>query len=160
MVKRIRPISRVIRVDAEVSRIKSYRVMKQTHPPAWDVHWIPRIDIYEREKEIISGLKVGDIIEGEISGKEIIVEAEIPGVNESDVEITVQSNRVEIKGRKRENFSSSKIRFLRLEREYGAFRRLVALPSTVIPDKARALLSNGVLKLCLKKYLVEEEKDG
>ncbi len=141
MVKRIRPISRVIRVDAEVSRIKSYRVMKQTHPPAWDVHWIPRIDIYER-------------------GKEIIVEAEIPGVNESDVEITVQSNRVEIKGRKRENFSSSKIRFLRLEREYGAFRRLVALPSTVIPDKARALLSNGVLKLCLKKYLVEEEKDG
>ncbi len=115
--------------------------MKQKQATAWDLHWIPRVDIFEK-------------------GEEIIVEAEIPGVDESDVEITVQSNRVEIKGQKKENFFSSKIKFLRLEREFGAFRRLITLPSTVVPDKARALLSNGVLKLYLKKYLAREKKDG
>ncbi len=141
MVKRIKPISKVIRVDAEVSRIRSRKVVRLGYAAAWDLHWIPRVDIYER-------------------GEEIFVEAEIPGVSASEVEITVQSNRVEIKGRKKETFSSKRIKFLRLEREFGTFRRLITLPGTVVPDKARAFLSNGVLKLCLKKYLVEEDKDG
>jgi HSP20 family protein len=91
--------------------------------------------------------------------KEIVVEAEIPGVGAADIMITVHSNRVEIKGRKKEGVSSEKIRFLRLEREFGSFRRLVALPSTVVPDKAKAFLENGVLALRLKKYLPHEEKE-
>lgn len=141
MVKRIRPISRLIRIEAEVNRIRSRRVMKQEYAAVWGTNWIPRVDIYEKPKELI-------------------VEAEIPGVLESDVEITVQSNRVEIQGQKREGFSSRQIKFLRLEREFGSFRRLIPLPATVVPEKARAFLSNGVLRLYLKKYLVEEEKDG
>jgi HSP20 family protein len=90
--------------------------------------------------------------------REIIVEAEIPGVGASDIMIRVHSNRVEIKGMKKEAVSPEKIRFLRLEREFGGFRRLVPLPSTVVPDRAQAFLENGVLTLRLKKYLPQEEK--
>lgn len=141
MVKRIQPVSRIIKIDAEVRRIRSWQGVKESPGSSWALHWIPRVDIYEKKEEII-------------------VEAEVPGVAETDIEITVQSNRVELKGQKKENLSSSKVRFLRLEREFGPFRRLVVLPGTVVPEKAKAFLSNGVLTLWLKKYLTEEDRDG
>jgi HSP20 family protein len=141
MVKRIKPVSRIIKVDAEISRIKRESQVRREKLQDWGLSWLPLVDVYEKKDEIV-------------------VEAEIPGVSETDVEITVQSNRVEIKGLKKEGISSGKIKFLRLEREFGAFRRLVALPSTVVPDRAKAVLTNGVLKIHLKKYLPQEENDG
>jgi HSP20 family protein len=141
MVKRIKPVSRIIKVDAEISRIKRESQARREKLQDWGLSWLPLVDVYEKKDEIV-------------------VEAEIPGVSETDVEITVQSNRVEIKGLKKEGISSGKIKFLRLEREFGAFRRLVALPSTVVPDRAKAVLTNGVLKIHLKKYLPQEENDG
>jgi len=141
MVKRIKPVSKIIKMDAEISRIKSRRAARPENSSAWDLHWLPRVDVYEKRDEIF-------------------VEAELPGVSEADVEITVQSNRVEIKGMKKERLVSGKVEFLRLEREFGVFRRLVTLPGTVVPDRAKAFLANGILKVCLKKYLPQEEKDG
>jgi HSP20 family protein len=87
---------------------------------------------------------------------EIVVEAEIPGVAQADITITVQSNRVEIKGAKKESAPAGKARYLRLEREFGRFRRLIALPCAVVPDKARAFLDNGVLIVLLMKYQPDE----
>jgi HSP20 family molecular chaperone IbpA len=46
-----------------------------------------------------------------------------------------------------------------LEREFGSFRRLVALPATVVPDRARAFLQNGVLTLCLTRFMPERNKE-
>ncbi len=140
MVKKIKPVSRVVTIDAEISKIKREPLSRRDQSPLWDAAWLPRVDVYEKADEII-------------------VEAEIPGVNPSEISITVQSSRVEIKGMKREAASSAKIRYLRLEREFGGFRRLVALPATVAPDKARAFLENGVLTLRLKKYVPHEDKD-
>ena len=141
MVKRIKPVSRVIKIDAEISRIKRESLVRREKLQDWGLSWLPLVDVYEKKDEII-------------------VEAEIPGVSEADVEITVQSNRVEIKGLKKEGVSSGKIKFIRLEREFGTFCRLVPLPSTVVPDKAKAFLANGILKVHLKKYLPQEENDG
>jgi HSP20 family protein len=140
MIRRIKPISRIIKIDNEISRIKRAPLVQRQKFLEWDETWVPRVDIYEKPKEII-------------------VEAEIPGVAQSEIVITVQSNRVEIKGMKKENISSEKIKYLRLEREFGSFRRLVALPSTVVPDRAKAFLENGVLILLLKKYFPKEDKD-
>jgi len=140
MIRRITPVSRIIKINTEISRISQGPLVRREKFLDWDETWIPRVDIYEKSREII-------------------VEAEIPGVPQSDITITVQSNRVEIKGMKKENISSKKIRYLRLEREFGSFRRFVALPSTVVPDKAKAFLENGVLTLFLKKYIPKEDKD-
>jgi HSP20 family protein len=140
MVRKIKPVSRVIKINTEISRIKREPLVRREKFLDWDESWIPRVDIYEKPREIIA-------------------EVEIPGVAQSDITITVQSNRVEIKGMKKESVSSEKIKFLRLEREFGGFRRLVALPSTVVPDKAKAFLENGVLILLLKKYIPKEDRD-
>ncbi len=140
MIRKIKPVSRIIKINTRISRIKREPLIRREKFLEWDETWIPRVDIYEKQREII-------------------VEAEIPGVDQSEITITVQSNRVEIKGMKKGSISSEKIKYLRLEREFGSFRRLVALPSTVSPDKAKAFLENGVLILLLKKYFSKEDKD-
>jgi HSP20 family protein len=139
MIRRIKPIARIVKINTEINRIKRAPFVRREKYLEWDETWIPRVDIYEKPREII-------------------VEAEIPGVTQSDITITVQSNRVEIEGTKKEGISSERIKFLRLEREFGSFRRLVALPTTVAPDKAKAFLENGVLILLLKKYITKEDK--
>lgn len=140
MVKKIKPVSRVVTIDTEISKIKREPFSRREKSPLWDGAWLPRVDVYEKPTEII-------------------VEAEIPGVSPADIIITVQSSRVEVKGMKREAAASAKIKYLRLEREFGGFRRLVALPATVAPDKAKAFLENGVLTLRLKKYVPHEDKE-
>lgn len=139
MVRRIKPVPRIIKIGTEIKRIQRESIARAGRYPNWDETWIPRVDIYEKAREIV-------------------VEAEIPGVAASDISITVQSNRVEFEGRKKEVVASGKIRYLLLEREFGGFRRLVPLPATVVPDQARAYLENGVVTLYLKKYLPDETK--
>lgn len=140
MVRKIKPVSRIIRIETEIDRIQWASAPRRDRFLDWDENWIPRVDVYEKPGEIV-------------------VEVEVPGVGQSDLDITVQSTRVEIKGMKKERSSSERIRYLRLEREFGSFRRLVALPAAVVPDRAKAFLHNGVLTLQLKKYLPEEDKE-
>ena len=137
MVKKIRPISRIIKITTEVSPGGTARFQKASYLD-WDERWSPRVDIYEKQQEIV-------------------IEAEVPGMPRADLTITVHSNQVEIKGTKKEGLSSGQIRYLRLERGYGSFRRLLALPSTVVPDKAKAYLENGILTIVLKKYRPKED---
>jgi len=140
MVRKIRPVSRKVKYQTEVDRIQRAAVVSKDTVPRLDEFWLPAVDIFEKAGEIV-------------------VEVEIPGVSPADIVITVQSNRIEIKGAKREAPRSEKARYLRLEREFGRFRRLVALPCTVVPDKARAFLDNGVLVILLIKYQPAENAE-
>ncbi len=140
MVRKIKPVSHKVKIQTEVDRIQRARVVRNDTVPRLDEFWLPAVDVFEKAGEIV-------------------VEAEIPGVSPSDIMITVQSNRVEIKGAKEEASLSDKVRYLRLEREFGRFRRLVALPCTVVPDKARAFLDNGVLVILLIKYRPKENAE-
>jgi len=138
MVRKIKPVSRIIKISNEIDRIKRAPVAGRGRGLDLDENWIPRVDVYEKPREII-------------------VEAEVPGVVQSDIVITVQSNRAEIKGMKKEPAPLKKIRYLRLERSFGSFRRLVPLPATVLPDRAKAFLENGILTLRLVKFMPDEE---
>jgi HSP20 family protein len=137
MVRKIKPVRRLIKIQTEVDRIKRAPVSRGGPVPGLDELWLPPVDICEKPGEVV-------------------VEAEMPGVSPTDIMITVQSNRVEIKGLKRDVAPPGSVKYLRLEREFGRFRRLVALPCTVAPDKARAYLDNGVLVIRLVKYLPSE----
>ncbi len=140
MVRKIKPVSRVIRISTEIDRIKRAPVANLSRVLDLDENWIPRVDVYEKPREII-------------------VEAEIPGVAQTDIIITVQSSRVEVRGMKKESVPSEKISYLRLEREFGSFRRLVGLPATVLPDRAKAFLQNGVLTLRLVKFMPDKDSE-
>jgi HSP20 family protein len=137
MIRKIKPAFRVIKISTEIDRIKRAPVPHVNRLLDLDENWIPRVDVYEKPREII-------------------VEAEVPGVAQADIIITVQSSRLEIRGMKKENMPSDRIRYLRLEREFGSFRRLVALPATVLPERAKAFLRNGVLTLHLTKFVPKQ----
>jgi HSP20 family protein len=140
MVKKIRPVSRVVKIEAEINKIFGEFFSQKKDLLGLDESWIPCVDISEKEDEVI-------------------VKVELPGVDQKDISILLHSNRIEIKGIKRERRSRSRIRYFRLEREFGTFRRIIFLPSAVDPDKSKALLKNGILTILLKKYRRRKERE-
>ena len=93
---------------------------------------MPRMDVSETEKEI------------EIT-------ADLPGVDESDVEIKLSNDMLTIKGEKKSEVEKSEKDFHLVERSYGLFERTTRLPCEVEADKVRAVFKQGVLKITLPK---------
>lgn len=83
--------------------------------------------------------------------KEFRVTAELPGMDEKDLEVTYVEGGLTIKGEKREEDEEQRGDFYRSERQFGAFERTIPLPSDVSPDKARASFKKGVLSVTLPK---------
>lgn len=83
----------------------------------------------------------------------IEVSAEIPGVSEKDIDVTLSpdGNTLSIKGEKKISKTKSEKDYYCAERAYGAFRRTMTLPSPVNPDKVDAKFRNGVLEIKLSK---------
>lgn len=83
--------------------------------------------------------------------KEVRITAELPGVEEKDVEVSLSGDAITIKGEKREEKEEKGEEQYRLERSYGAFRRSFSLPCEVDADKATASFKKGVLTVALPK---------
>jgi HSP20 family protein len=85
------------------------------------------------------------------NGKEIIIEAELPGLEEKDVDLSFRDGVITIKGEKRSEREEKKDDYHLTERSYGSFQRSFRLPDTVEVDKATANFDKGVLKVTLPK---------
>jgi HSP20 family protein len=83
--------------------------------------------------------------------KEFRVTAEVPGMDEQDLEVSYFGGGLMIKGEKREEHEEQKGDFYRSERQFGAFERTIPLPSDIDPDKAKASFKKGVLEITLPK---------
>jgi len=83
--------------------------------------------------------------------REIRVTAELPGMEQKDVEVALTRGVLTIKGEKREKKEESKGDFYRSECRYGAFERAVPLPAEIDADNAKATFEKGVLKITLPK---------
>ena len=81
--------------------------------------------------------------------KEIRVTAELPGLDEKDVEITVEDGALTLRGEKRSEVEDKDCGYT--ERSYGRFERRIGLPQGVDRDKADATFKNGVLTVTLPK---------
>lgn len=77
--------------------------------------------------------------------------AELPGMDDKDIELTVEDGMLHLSGRKREDSERKDKGFLLAERRYGAFDRRVSLPTDVDPDGVRARYADGVLTVTLPK---------
>jgi len=115
MVKRIKPVSRIIKIEAEINKIFSDFFSQKKELMGLDESWVPCVDISEK-------------------GNEVIVAVELPGVSQNDITILLHSNRLEIKGIKREKRTRSEMRYHRLEREYRQKEKEVVL-KVQKPDK-------------------------
>ncbi|HEV2521466.1 MAG TPA: Hsp20/alpha crystallin family protein [Candidatus Acidoferrales bacterium] len=99
--------------------------------------WAPAVDIYETPNELV-------------------VKADLPDVNEKDIDVRVENNLLTIRGERKFEKSVSEENFLRVERTYGSFSRSFSLPNTVNAEGIGAQYKNGVLTVTLPKR--EESK--
>lgn len=90
--------------------------------------------------------------------KEIEVTAELPGLEDKDVEINYADGILTIRGEKRaEKEEKNKTHHL-IERSYGSFARTLQLPAGVDPNKIKATIDKGVLKVIVEKPAAKETK--
>ncbi len=80
-----------------------------------------------------------------------LFKADLPGVEEKDLEITLTGDRITVSGRRESEKREEGDRFYAYERSYGSFSRSFTLPEGVNPDAVNAELKNGVLTLRLAK---------
>jgi HSP20 family protein len=77
--------------------------------------------------------------------KEIVVEAELPGIDEKDIGLALQDGVLMIRGEKKHEHDEEKEIYRMMERRYGSFQRSLRLPDTVDEDRVEASFENGVL---------------
>jgi HSP20 family protein len=94
--------------------------------------WAPAVDIYETPNELV-------------------VKADLPDVNEKEIDVRVENNLLTIRGERKFEKSVSEENFLRVERTYGAFSRSFSLPNTLNSEAIAADYKNGVLTVTLPK---------
>lgn len=94
--------------------------------------FVPPVDIYEDEHKIALTL-------------------EVPGVNESDLDIQLENNVLTVKGERKFEKEQKEENFHRIERRYGSFFRSFTIPNTVNPESVKANYEAGVLKIDLEK---------
>ncbi len=99
--------------------------------------WNPAVDVYETPKEVV-------------------IQAELPGLSENDVSVTVEDRLLVIKGKRQLDPRFNKETTHRIERAYGSFRRSFRLPASVDVSRISASQQEGVLKLVLPR--TEESK--
>jgi HSP20 family protein len=83
--------------------------------------------------------------------KAIEIEAELPGVDEKDVEVTFEDGVLTVKGEKRAEKEEKKAGYYMSERSYGSFLRSIGVPSGIDVEKISANFDKGVLKVTLPK---------
>ncbi len=77
--------------------------------------------------------------------------ADLPGIQESDLEISLTGNRLTVSGKREEEARSEEDRFYAYERSYGSFSRSFTLPEGVDVEHAEAGLNQGVLTVSIPK---------
>ena len=97
-----------------------------------ETSWMPTVDISETDKDFE-------------------IRAELPGVSESDVNVSVTDNRLTVKGEKLQKAETEGENYHRVERQYGIFQRSFTLPKNVETNAIEAGFKEGVLTLTIPK---------
>jgi len=100
--------------------------------------WMPALDVSE-------------------TAAQVIVKAEVPGIDAKDIDVSVTGNILTIKGEKKEETSKEEQNYYRMERRYGSFQRVLTLPAAIDASKVAAGYKNGILTITLDK---KEESKG
>jgi HSP20 family protein len=93
----------------------------------------------------------GPLVDVEETDDEVMVRAELPGLDEKDFTVELTADRLILRGEKRQEAEERRHGYYYAERSYGAFARAIALPCEVDADKATAKYKNGVLRVTLPK---------
>jgi HSP20 family protein len=121
----------------DVLRHEMDRVFDRFFEPRWDEfesagEWAPKVDVSETKDAIV-------------------VKAEIPGVEQKDISLSLQDQVLTIKGEKHHEKEEKDEKHHRVERSWGAFARSFRLPTAVETEKVAATFKDGTLTVTLPK---------
>jgi len=102
--------------------------------------WLPSLDVAETKNEIV-------------------VKAEVPGLEPKDIDISLSDGLLTINGEKKQEREEKEENYHLVERSYGSFARSIRLPNEVQSDKINASYKNGVLKIVLPKSEEAKKKE-
>lgn len=135
--------------------IMKWKPMTREMYPNWMENWTPVTRMMEeffnqaRQGEMMAWGPNVDIIENQDNFE---IHAELPGVKQEDVKITLENNVLTLSGEKKQELKEDqKDNYCRIERSYGRFERSFSLPNTVKADGVKATFEDGVLKIHLPK---------
>jgi HSP20 family protein len=132
---RFDPFRDLMTLQERMNRIfdESYRGARTTGDDwALGGSWAPAVDIYEHEGNIV-------------------LKAELPGIDSNDVDIRLENNVLTLRGERKVDHEVKQENYHRVERAYGSFSRSFTLPSIVDQEKIKAEYKDGVLELTLPK---------
>ena len=102
--------------------------------------WSPSVDISETKNDLV-------------------IKAELPGLDPKDIDISMNNGYLTIKGEKKHEKEEKDENYHLIERSYGAFTRSVQLPREVQSDKITASFKNGILRITLPKSEEAKKKE-
>lgn len=138
----------------EVTPFKGFERMRTEMDHFWDAFfevesrrkgedpgsWFPSLDVSETKNEIV-------------------VKAEVPGMDPKDIDVSISDGVLSIRGERRQEKEEKEEDYHLVERSYGSFARSIALPKEVKHDKISASYKNGVLKIVLPKSEEAKKKE-
>ena len=86
------------------------------------------------------------------------IEAELPGINQKEIDVKIDNNILTIKGKKEDTKEKKDKNYHLRERYYGTFQRSISLPSNIESDKIDASFKNGVLHIVVPKNVKRTPK--
>ena len=121
----------------ETLRQEMERVFDRFFEPRWEEFeavgaWAPKLDFSETKDAFV-------------------VKAEVPGVEQKDISVSIQDQMLTVKGEKHKEKEEKDEKYHRVERSWGAFARTIALPAGVDTEKVNATFKDGVLTVKLPK---------
>jgi HSP20 family protein len=117
--------------DFFARRMRPWLPERWSRPGDGDVG-LPAVDVYEEKDDII-------------------VKAELPGMDKNDIEVNIMDSTLTLKGEKNREEKIEEKDYYSCERSYGSFLRSVELPTEVQADKVKASFKNGILEVRLPK---------
>jgi len=117
--------------------------------PWWPERWF-------RTNEVEVAAPAVDVFEEK---DDIVVKAELPGMDKENIEVNLADHTLTIKGEKKKEEEVKEENYYRSERSYGTFLRTVELPKDVPAEKVKACFKNGILEVRMPKTEEAKAKD-
>jgi HSP20 family protein len=100
--------------------------------PLWreSAGWAPEVEVFQKNNELT-------------------IRADLPGLKKDEISVELQDNAVHIQGERRREHDEEREGYIRSERHYGSFSRVIPLPEGAITEQARAEFKDGVLEITM-----------
>ncbi len=115
------------------------------------LRWDPFTDLYRGMPLERSGQLFNPLFDVRETNDAFILQADVPGVQEKDLDISLTSNRLTVTGRREHEEETQGETQYRMERSWGSFSRSFTLPTEIDANKVSAELMNGLLQIQLPK---------